>query len=708
MSRQRRYLHLVAIVAGAIVACVSIVATSPAAVSAAAVPAATVTSRMPSAPTPTKPVTYRGYHVDVPETWPVVDLAANPRTCVRLDQPAIFLGHPGDVQDCPQQVLGRSDVIVIEPADAQAAADRHVAVDAHAGTSPAPTAAEAAEQLMRVHVTDAGVVVTEAWGADRAVVDAVVRSGRSGSAPVKPSPQVQAPSTAGPSSTSPPTSTTSGSPTSTGATVTTNPPTTAAQTTTSSAPTTSTTAPPPALRAPAAAAAVAPVTHAQFALGEGFDACSVPSSTATMSNLRAATGWVTVGMYLGGANAGCPQLGLGASWVQSVAAQGWAIVPIWVGRQINTCGGYCSTITPSQAGSQGAAEASAAAGAAQSVGIGPTSPIYYDLEGYNVSGTNTLTAIAFIQGWTNQLHAMGYTSGFYSSAASGIADMVTMAQNGISGTPDELWIARYDCISTTSDSAVPASLWVNHRMKQYRSNLTSCSAPQLNVGFGYDSDSIGGNAAGSGAGGFPAFVNKIYEDYLGRAADPVGLSGWVGALQNGMSLFTFVYSIANSPEHMGTVAAADYLRYLRRGIDPVGLQGWTNFLVFTHRNDLIEAGFLASDEYWNNFGHQNTATWLSQVYLDALGRPIDPSGMYGWTAALQAGTSRLAVATALVQSFEGAEVQVDQGYQEALHRAADPVGRSGWATVFIQTNYNLAYLEAALGSSWESWSASQS
>ena len=39
-------------------------------------------------------VTYHGVEFDVPGSWPVYDLAADPSTCVRFDVNAVYLGHP--------------------------------------------------------------------------------------------------------------------------------------------------------------------------------------------------------------------------------------------------------------------------------------------------------------------------------------------------------------------------------------------------------------------------------------------------------------------------------------------------------------------------------------------------------------------------------------------------------------------------------------
>jgi hypothetical protein len=60
-------------------------------------------------------VSYRGYQVTVPASWPVVDLAKDPTACVRYDRPAVYLGASTAQADCPAHLAGRSEGIVLEP-----------------------------------------------------------------------------------------------------------------------------------------------------------------------------------------------------------------------------------------------------------------------------------------------------------------------------------------------------------------------------------------------------------------------------------------------------------------------------------------------------------------------------------------------------------------------------------------------------------------
>jgi hypothetical protein len=64
-----------------------------------------------------KPVEFAGLRFQVPEAWPVYDLASDPTRCVRFDQHAVYLGHAGANQDCPAQLVGRTDAVQVEPMD---------------------------------------------------------------------------------------------------------------------------------------------------------------------------------------------------------------------------------------------------------------------------------------------------------------------------------------------------------------------------------------------------------------------------------------------------------------------------------------------------------------------------------------------------------------------------------------------------------------
>ena len=75
--------------------------------------------------------------------------------------------------------------------------------------------------------------------------------------------------------------------------------------------------------------------------------------------------------------------------------------------------------------------------------------------------------------------------------------------------------------------------------------------------------------------------------------------------------------------------------------------------------------------------------FISQVYLDFLNRPADPTGLADWSALLDAGQSRQQVVYEIEQTQEYANVTVQQLYQRYLHRAADPTGLSDFSSQLL-------------------------
>src|SRR6266702_3574104 len=154
-----------------------------------------------AAPTPgaLKTVTYLGYEFAVPASWPVIDTTRASTSCVRFDRHAIYLGDPGQNQDCPRGLIGTTEAILVQPA-------------------PGPvSAASAAEDQAsrRITVLSPGIEVTATYDTD-----------------------------------------------------------------------------------PAAAAAALPASATSYT-GQGFDACTAPSS-AFMSTWKSASPYGAVGIYIGG------------------------------------------------------------------------------------------------------------------------------------------------------------------------------------------------------------------------------------------------------------------------------------------------------------------------------------------------------------------------------------------------------------------------
>jgi len=201
--------------------------------------------------------------------------------------------------------------------------------------------------------------------------------------------------------------------------------------------------------------------------GLGFDACTAPSSRSMAA--WAGSPYRAVGVYIGGINRACSQPNLTPDWVAAQTEAGWHLIPTYVGLQAPTSAcSSCAKLSASQATAQGAAAAVDAVEEAGAVAMGPGSPIYFDMESYSQTSSATAATLAFLEAWTQELHRLGYSSGVYSSSASGIEDLAGQIGSGYE-LPDAIWIANWNGQQSTSDPAVPASAWAQHqRIHQYR------------------------------------------------------------------------------------------------------------------------------------------------------------------------------------------------------------------------------------------------
>jgi hypothetical protein len=192
--------------------------------------------------------------------------------------------------------------------------------------------------------------------------------------------------------------------------------------------------------------------------GDGFDACAAPSSAA-MAAWTSATSYRGIGVYFGGAHRACSQPNLTSSWLTTQVGRGWHFIPIYVGTQASSLG--------SSAASKGSSEADDAANAAGTLGIPTGSVLYDDMEAY--SSTYSSNVLAYLNAWTARLHARGYLSGVYSSAASGVTDL--NSHYGAS-SPDVIYFAHWNNSKTTSDSYLSSGHWANHqRVHQYSGDV---------------------------------------------------------------------------------------------------------------------------------------------------------------------------------------------------------------------------------------------
>jgi hypothetical protein len=434
-----------------------------------------------------KTVAYRGYEFQVPESWPVYRLDQHPATCVRYDVHAVYLGTPGVSMRCPAGLVGRTQTVSVIPSTTVAAGsgsevtDQNAQPDGVGGTEVRPLPVlhgaitqNAAQHELRVALGAAsiGTTVLATYGADPAVVEEVLGTLRAAPAGTAATAQSGSSRTLS------------------------QPPAARALSRASASVVVSQRAQaspsvPAVPSRPASPAGAQPSPQSMFTSWKGvpsnwpvqivvtppprtvhpvsgFDACTAPSLQ-TMRVWR--KDYAAVGVYIGGANAGCAYGNLSADWFRSAAGMGWGMLPTYVGPQA-PCWGYSGvTINPGQAAAEGSAAGADAASDAKLFGLSAGSPIYYDMEAYKGGASCKSAVLTFLGAWDRAVAARGYVTAVYSSQDSGIADMQSAAIAGTAGftRPDAIWFALWNDISTLGDGSL---VWpLADRAKQYAGNI---------------------------------------------------------------------------------------------------------------------------------------------------------------------------------------------------------------------------------------------
>ncbi|UXY28017.1 glycoside hydrolase domain-containing protein [Streptomyces sp. HUAS TT20] len=205
--------------------------------------------------------------------------------------------------------------------------------------------------------------------------------------------------------------------------------------------------------------------------GRAFDTCAAPS-LAAMKAWHTDRFYGAAAVYVGGKNRGCAQPNLTASWVKSVSAVGWKLIPLYVGAQ-PPCqsGSNPEKLTAATAASLGKADADDAVAKSSALGMKAGSPIYLDMEAYDTTNTSCNNAVlTYVRAFDKELRAKTYRAGYYgftSSSAKAVANATDRTD-----LPGNLWYALWDRQNTTTaDWPFGASQYTGHsRAHQYMVN----------------------------------------------------------------------------------------------------------------------------------------------------------------------------------------------------------------------------------------------
>ncbi|WP_406411914.1 DUF1906 domain-containing protein [Streptomyces halstedii] len=182
--------------------------------------------------------------------------------------------------------------------------------------------------------------------------------------------------------------------------------------------------------------------------GRAFDTCTAPSLSAMKAWRTGFYGAAAV--YIGGKNRGCAQPNLTKSWVKSVNATGWKLIPLYVGAQ-PPCQKSANPerFTSSTAAAVGASNAKDAVAKASALGMKAGSPIYLNMESYDITdkACNDAT-LTYVRSFTKTLRNATYRGILYGFSSSSAAAVATATNK--TDLPGNLWYALWDKKNTTT------------------------------------------------------------------------------------------------------------------------------------------------------------------------------------------------------------------------------------------------------------------
>ena len=121
------------------------------------------------------------------------------------------------------------------------------------------------------------------------------------------------------------------------------------------------------------------------------------------------------------------------------------------------------------------------------------------------------------------------------------------------------------------------------------------------------------------------FINEVYRDVLGRAAEPQGRDFWVAMLNRVHSRAAVVEAIeaAMTDEYHRDLVAAEFQHYLHRQAEPAALRAFSDLLAAGGTAEQLDAVLVSSPEYVGAHTAGNNDGFLDGLYADALHRQVD-------------------------------------------------------------------------------------
>ena len=175
-----------------------------------------------------------------------------------------------------------------------------------------------------------------------------------------------------------------------------------------------------------------------------------------------------------------------------------------------------------------------------------------------------------------------------------------------------------------------------------------------------------------------AYVDSLYLAVLGRVGGVDEVGGWLVRMNAGMTDPEVAFHFENSMEHRQVQVQSYYEDFLHRAPDSTSV-GWVDDLMAGVSEETIVEDFLNSTEY--QAAHQDSTTFIDDLYTDVLGRQGDTSGVAGWQARLTSGLSREMIVNDFVESTEADNQIVVSDYTAFLHRQPEQGAAEMWVNM---------------------------
>lgn len=179
------------------------------------------------------------------------------------------------------------------------------------------------------------------------------------------------------------------------------------------------------------------------------------------------------------------------------------------------------------------------------------------------------------------------------------------------------------------------------------------------------------------------FIQQAFHDTLGRDATSDQMTQLNEAPRQNIA-----ESLVTSVEYRSNLVQRMYQQFLGRAADPQDLNGSVFLLQNGNTDEQVLANILASPEYFTNHFSNNT-TFVTGLYNDLFSRAPTPAETEASTNRLDAGTvGGFQVAFELLRTVEYAAIRVQSMFQQYLGRPATPVDTQAFVGLIAQGGTN--------------------